>query len=116
MLSYTFVRLGYTSCTFSEKEVACEVVTHLVMNYFTVFRTDNISFFTFVYNVVFQKSKNKSQCFEKLNPFPPSGKISAEVTVDLGSLSGDILNFWSKNKISSYINRYSVIIQTTAHI
>ena len=57
MLSYTFVRLGYTSCTFSEKEVAFDVVTHVVMKYFTVFRTDNITYLTFVYPVVFQNPK-----------------------------------------------------------
>ena len=33
VLSYTFVGLGYMSCTFSEKEVACDVVIHVVMNY-----------------------------------------------------------------------------------
>ena len=51
VVSYTFVRLGYRFCTLSEKGVACNVVTHVVKNYFTVFRTDNISYLTFVYPV-----------------------------------------------------------------
>ena len=31
-------------CIFSEMEVACNVVTHVVMKYFTAFRTDNTVF------------------------------------------------------------------------
>jgi len=51
VVSYTFVRLGYRFFTLSEKEVVCNVVTHVVMNYFTIFRTDNISYLTFIYPV-----------------------------------------------------------------
>jgi hypothetical protein len=44
-------------CTLSEIAFACNIVTRVTMNYFTAFRTDDISYLTFVHPVAFQNPK-----------------------------------------------------------